>query len=79
MKQRVVYSIYSMGDGGPEDAPMEHPQKKMRSLATEQGFVILGAVPQSLGDCWWFWVEYSEPPIWPPYIHAADWLPVGTA
>lgn len=36
----------------------EHPQRQMRKLWYE----ILGSVPQSIADCWWFTVkEFIEP------------------
>lgn len=68
---RVVYSCYP-------PSPDEHPQAVMKKLSTELGFEILGSVPQSMGDCWWFWVSYEATPAWPPYITEDEWLPVGT-
>ena len=70
-KVRVVYDLRS--------APDEHPQKVMKRLQGELGFTILGAVPQSIADCWWFWVQIFGPTEWPPYIKEAEWLPIGTA
>lgn len=40
-----------------------HPQRVMQEL----GYKIIGAVPQSIADQWWFTVEdYIEP--LPPYL-----------
>ncbi len=77
-KARVVYDCYAMGSGHPRAAPDEHPQQVMTRLAGELGFTILGSVAQSIGDCWWFWVEYTVKPTWPAYLGEAEWLPVGT-
>jgi hypothetical protein len=67
-----------MGSGHPCAAPEEHPEIVMNRLASNLDFKILDSVPQSIGDCWWFWVEYSKDPDWPPYIKKTEWLPVGT-
>lgn len=75
---RVIYDLYAAGSGQPNTAPLEHPQQIMRQLAGELGFKIIGSVPQSMGDCWWFWIEYSAKPVLPAYIFEADWLPVGS-
>ena len=41
----------------------DHPQTQMKKL----GYKVLGSVPQSIADCWWFTVEdYIEP--LPPYL-----------
>ena len=73
MQQRLVYHVPS--------APAFHPQKVMRGLGIDLRFTVLDCTPQSLGDCWWFWVEWSEydtTPEWPPFVTPADWLPVGS-
>lgn len=41
----------------------ERADEHMRKL----GYEILGAVPQSLGDCWWFTVKEIIEPL-PPYL-----------
>ena len=41
----------------------EHPQKQMEKL----GYKVIGAVAQSLYDCWWFTVEDFIEPL-PPYL-----------
>ena len=46
----------------------EHPERQMRKL----GYKILDAVPQSIGDQWWFTVEeYNEP--LPPYLEKMEY------
>ena len=41
----------------------EHPQKQMKNL----GYNVIGSVPQSIADCWWFTVEEFIKPL-PPYL-----------
>lgn len=41
----------------------EHPQTQMKNL----GYKVLGGVPQSIADCWWFTVEEFIEPL-PPYL-----------
>ena len=41
----------------------EHPQKQMKNL----GYKVIGSVPQSIADCWWFTVEEFIEPL-PPYL-----------
>ena len=46
----------------------EHPQLQMKKL----GYNVIGGVPQSLGDCWWFTVEeFIEP--FPPYLRKMNY------
>jgi hypothetical protein len=73
---RVVYDAYATGQ--PGNAPTEHPLRVMQQFADELGFKIIGSMPRSIGDCWWFWIEYSQKPSLPAYIHEAEWLPVGS-
>jgi hypothetical protein len=68
---RVIYSLAEHG------APNEHPQVVMQRLADELHFTILGAVPQSICDQWWFWIEFDRKPDFPEFITEARWLPVG--
>jgi hypothetical protein len=89
-QQRVIYDLEALAhqlhaqgkfnDCGelvdPDRYP--HPQIGMRRLADAQQFTILAGVPQSMGDCWWFWVEYSTKPNWPSHITEAEWLPIGS-
>jgi hypothetical protein len=57
----------------------EHPKIVMRRVADQLGLNILGAVPQSFADQWWFWVEWSGVgPEFPPFISKMTWTPVGT-
>lgn len=71
MQMRIVYNLRG-------EEPAEHPQRVMAKLASEFCFKVIGSVPQSMGDCWWFWIEYSEKPLLPAYVSEAEWLPVGT-
>lgn len=41
----------------------EHPQRQMAKL----GYKVMGAVSQSMYDCWWFTVEDFIEPL-PPYL-----------
>ncbi len=60
--------------------PDEHPQAVMHKLASDKAFRILGAVPQSIADQWWFWIEWEgKRPELPSYVSPGKWLPVGTA
>jgi hypothetical protein len=40
-----------------------HPQEQMQKL----GYKVIGSVPQSIGDCWWFTVEEFVGSF-PPYL-----------
>ena len=46
----------------------EHPQKHMKDL----GYKIIGSVPQSIADCWWFTVEEFIEPL-PPYLSVIEY------
>ena len=72
VKEAMV--IYWMQDAPQED----HPQTNMKRLSDNLGFKILGAVPQSAGDQWWFWIEYEAKPKLPDYVKETEWLPIGT-
>lgn len=57
--KQLCYDLYKSYDCGVS----EHPQTQMDKL----GYKVIGAVAQSLYDCWWFTVEdYIEP--LPPYL-----------
>jgi len=60
------------------DAPNEHPQVVMQRLGEELGFTIIDSVPQSIADCWWFWIKYSEKPKLPSYVRQVKWRPIGS-
>jgi hypothetical protein len=75
----VIQARYYYDLGGPNpERPNEHPQLVMRRLSVELEFKILDAVPQSIADCWWFWIEFEKKPSFPSYITEASWLPIGT-
>lgn len=44
-------------------SPNEHPQTQMNKL----GYNVIGSVPQSIGDQWWFTVEEIIYPL-PKYL-----------
>lgn len=70
------YCLMSADDAGEH----RHPELVMRELAERLGFRIVEAIPQSIADCWWFWIEFDgEPPSLPATIFTGrQWLPVGT-
>lgn len=74
-QQRLVYWLRPVSGVVP---PNEHPQLAMARLAAQEGFSVLDAVPQSIADQWWFWIEYDRVPELPEYVQPAAWLPVGT-
>ena len=41
----------------------EHPEIQMKKL----GYKVIGSVPQSIADCWWFTVENFIEPL-PKYL-----------
>lgn len=46
----------------------EHPQIVMKNL----GYKLIGSVPQTMGDCWWFTVEKIIKPL-PPYLRKTNY------
>ena len=51
---QLVYDMWTAYDCGIK----EHPQTVMKNL----GYEVIGSVPQSIADCWWFTVkEFIEP------------------
>jgi hypothetical protein len=63
MKQHLRYKM--------SNAPFEHPQKVMREL----GITYQHAVPQSMGDQWWFWNCENCPEELPDYLEPLDVSP----
>ena len=52
--KEVIYKLFVAYDCGIT----EHPQEQMEKL----GYKVIKAEPQTLGECWFFWVEdYIEP------------------
>ena len=58
MKQ-LYYDMIGCWEAGASG----HPQQVMKDL----GFQVIHAVPQTLGNCWWFTVEDYDFEL-PPYI-----------
>ena len=56
-----------------ENGEDRHPQKVMKELAYKLNFKILGALPQTAGDGWDFFVEYITMPKFPKYLLKNDW------
>lgn len=54
---------YCMWTAGVKCEIRVHPQLQMKNL----GYKVLGAVPQSIDDSWWFTVEDFIEPL-PPYL-----------
>lgn len=52
-------------------APGKHPQRVMKKL----GIKYTHAVPQSMGDQWWFFNCVNIPNPLPPYLEEAHWVP----
>lgn len=55
--------FYSLMTADLECGIHEHPQVQMNKL----GYKVIGAVPQSICDGWWFTVEDFIEPL-PPYL-----------
>lgn len=57
--KQLEYDLREANECGIND----HPQLQMKRL----GYKVIGAVAQSLYDCWWFTVEDFIEPL-PPYL-----------
>lgn len=76
MKQARVWFD---GIGAYKCDEKRHPQVVMKELGEKHSFSVIGAVPQSLGDGWDFWIEWPGWPLYlPSYIAIKGWEPVGT-
>lgn len=61
--------------GPPPQGSDEHAPEAMRRLSADLGFRIVAAMPQSLGDQWWFWIEHDGPrPEFPEHIRYGEWM-----
>lgn len=72
---RVLLSSQSQFMAGEE----RHPQIIFKELAEKLEFKILASVPQTMFDCWEFWIEFKEYPELPDYFYQNGWSPVGQA
>jgi hypothetical protein len=54
--------------GGP-------PNKHVQTTMEELGITYVEAIPQSMGDCWWFYGCQNVPDPRPDYLSPLDTLP----
>lgn len=64
----MIRVIYDLNTAGFQHGIVEHAQKQMKAL----GIKVHAAQPQSLYDCWEFWIDKPDFPL-PSYITESKW------